>query len=207
MRYQLTTKNIKKSLDQVARADRDIKRAIKLVGYPQERRTGSASYDHLLRIIVGQQLSVKAARTIWGRVEELIGEAAPENFLKQSDEALRACGLSRQKIDYGRRLSQSVLDGFNPGDLVKKSDDEVLAEITALKGFGRWSAEMFLMFSLGRPDVWPADDLAVQEGIRKLKGLEARPKQKEMDIIAEPWRPHRSSVAILIWHFYANAPL
>jgi len=207
MRYRLTNTHIKKALDAVAKIDPDIQNALQIVGYPKERRLGSASYEYLLRIIVGQQLAVKAAQTIWGRVETGMGEVRPKNFLKLSDEALRGFGLSRQKIDYGRRLSQAVLDGFNPEDLIKESDEDVLAAITALKGFGRWSAEMFLMFSLGRLDVWPADDLAVQEGVRKIKGLKDRPKQKQMDIIAEPWRPHRSSVALLTWHFYSNAPL
>ncbi len=99
-----------------------------------------------------------------------------------------------------------MLDGFKPKDLIKKSDEEVLETITALKGFGRWSAEMFLMFSLGRPDVWPADDLAVQEAVKRLKGLKKRPGTKKMDAIAKPWRPHRSAVAVFLWHFYSNAP-
>jgi len=207
MNYQLTTKDIKIALDEIAKTDKDIRGALKTVGYPVERRSGGPSYEHLLRIIVGQQLSVKAAATIYGRVKVAMGEVVPENFLNKSYEELRGFGLSRQKIDYGQCLSKAVLNGFNPKDLLKKSDDEVLETITELRGFGRWSAEMFLMFSLGRPDIWPADDLAIQEGVRKIKGLKARPKQKEMDKIGEQWRPHRGSVAIFIWHYYANAPL
>lgn len=207
MKYQLTTKNIKIALDEVARKDKDIRAGLKLVGYPVERRSGGPSYEHLLRIIVGQQLSVKAAATIYGRVEAAMGEVVPENFLNKSDEDLRGFGLSRQKIDYGQCLSRAVLEGFKPKDLVKKSDEEVLEIITGLRGFGRWSAEMFLMFSLGRLDIWPADDLAIQEGVRKLKGLKERPKQKEMDKIGEIWRPHRGSVAIFLWYYYSNAPM
>lgn len=207
MKYHLTTRNIKFALDEVAKTDKDIKKALKVVGYPVERRSGGPSYEHLLRIIVGQQLSVKAAATIYGRVEDAMGEVVPENFLNKSDEELRGFGLSRQKVDYGQCLSRAVRDGFKPKDLVKKSDEEVLEIITGLRGFGRWSAEMFLMFSLGRPDIWPADDLAIQEGVKRLKGLKERPKQKEMDIIGEIWRPHRGSVAIFIWHYYSNAPI
>jgi len=207
VKYLLTTKNIKIALDEVAKKDKDIRAALKVVGYPIERRSGGPSYEHLLRIIVGQQLSVKAAATIYGRVEAAMGEVIPENFLNKSDQELRGFGLSRQKIDYGRCLSKAVLDGFKPKDLVKKSDEEVLEIITGLRGFGRWSAEMFLMFSLGRLDIWPADDLAVQEGVKRLKGLKERPKPKEMDIIGEKWRPHRGAVAIFIWHYYSNAPL
>ncbi len=206
MKFQLATKDIRIALDKVAKSDTDIREAIKVVGYPVERRSGAPSYEHLLRIINGQQLSVKSAAAIFGRVEAAMGTVVPENFLNKSDEELRACGLSRQKIEYGRILSQAVLDGFKPKDLIKKSDEEVLEVITALKGFGRWSAEMFLMFSLGRPDVWPADDLAVQEAVKRLKGLKKRPGPKKMDAIAKPWRPHRSAVAVFLWHFYSNAP-
>lgn len=206
MKFQLATKDIRIALDKVAKSDTDIREALKVVGYPVERRSGGPSYEHLLRIINGQQLSVKSAAAIFGRVEAAMGTVVPENFLNKSDEELRACGLSRQKIEYGRILSQAVLDGFKPEDLIKKSDEEVLEAITALKGFGRWSAEMFLMFSLGRPDVWPADDLAVQEAVKRLKGLKKRPGTKKMDAIAKPWRPHRSAVAVFLWHFYSNAP-
>jgi len=208
MKFQLTTQDLKVALDKVAKEDKDIRAALRLVGYPEERRSGGPSFEHLLRIIVGQQLAVKAAATIWGRVEDGVGEVVPENFLKKSDQELRAFGLSRQKIEYGRCLSNAVLDGaLVPADLARHDDETVLREITAIKGFGRWSAEMFLMFSLGRPDVWPADDLAIQEAVRKLKGLEARPQQKLMDEIAEPWRPHRAAVAVFLWHFYSNAPM
>ena len=206
MKFQLATKDIRIALDKVAKSDTDIREALKVVGYPVERRSGGPSYEHLLRIVNGQQLSVKSAAAIFGRVEAAMGTVVPENFLNKSDEELRACGLSRQKIEYGRILSQAVLDGFKPKDLIKKSDEEVLEAITALKGFGRWSAEMFLMFSLGRPDVWPADDLAVQEAVKRLKGLKKRPGPKKMDAIAKPWRPHRSAVAVFLWHFYSNAP-
>lgn len=207
MKFQLGTKDLKVALDKVAKKDADIRKGLKVVGYPAERRTGAPSYEYLLRIIVGQQLSVKAAATIYGRVQTAMGQVIPENFLNKTDEELRAFGLSRQKIAYGRGLSTAVLEGFDPKSLLKMSDEEVLETITALKGFGRWSAEMFLLFCLGRPDVWPADDLAVQEAVRKLKKLKERPKQKQMDKIAEPWRPHRGAVAIFLWHYYSNAPL
>lgn len=207
MKFRLSTKDLKVALDKVAKNDPDIRAALKVVGYPRQRRSGAPSYEHLLRIIVGQQLSVKASATIYSRLEAAMGAVIPENFLNKSDQALRGFGLSRQKIDYGQVLSKAVLDGFNPRDLIKKSDQEVLEAITALRGFGRWSAEMFLMFSLGRPDIWPAGDLAVQEAVKRLKNLKARPRPKEMDAIAEAWRPHRGAVAVFLWHFYSNAPL
>lgn len=208
MKFLLKTRDLKIALDQVAKGDKDIRAALKVVGYPKQRRSGGPSYEHLLRILVGQQLSVKSAAAIYGRLEAAMGTVVPENYQKLSDQDLRALGLSRQKVAYGRGLSEAVLEGrLVPAGLARHSDEKVVEELTALKGFGRWSAEMFLMFSLGRPDIWPADDLAVQEAVKRLKGLKARPGQKEMDILAEPWRPHRGAVAVFLWHFYSNAPL
>ena len=161
-----------------------------------------------MRIIVGQQLSVKAAATINGR---LIAATRPRltslSFLKLSDEDLRAIGLSGQKMRYGRLLSEAVkARTFRPATLARMEDSEAVEAITQLKGLGRWSAEMYLMFSLGRADVWPAGDLGVQEGIRRIKGLAERPVEKDMDGLAENWRPHRSALSLLCWHYLENAP-
>ena len=208
MKFALTTKDLKVALDELARRDRHIKAGLGLVGYPEVRRGGAPSYEHHLRIIVGQQLSVKAAATIYGRVEAAMGEVVPENYLNKSDQELRALGLSRQKISYGRGLSEAVLDGaLKPAELKKLPDQEVLEIITGLKGFGRWSAEMFLLFSLGRPDVWPADDLGIQAALHKLKNMRKRPDQKKTDALGKPWRPYRGAAAIFLWHYYNNRPV
>lgn len=209
MEFQLKQSDLKRALDQVALVDSDIARAINKVGYPEERRTGSPSFAHFLRIIVGQQLSVKAAATIYGRVSDALGgDIQPQALLERSTEELRALGLSRPKIGYARGLAQAVMDGsLEPDALVHLGDEEVVEKITAMKGFGRWSAEMFLLFCLGRPDVWPADDLAIQAGVQGIKGLNQRPNRKQTDALAEPWRPHRGAVAIFVWHYYAKAPL
>jgi DNA-3-methyladenine glycosylase II len=170
---------------------------------------GEPSYEHFLRIIVGQQLSVKAAATIFGRVEAALErDFRPERLLAMRDEELRALGLSRQKIGYARGLSQAVLEGsLVPAALVDLPDEEVMAQITRLKGFGRWSAEMFLLFSLGRPDVWPADDLAIQAGVHRIKNMRQRPDRTKTDAVARPWRPYRGAAAIFVWHYYSNAPM
>jgi len=207
--FKLTRRHLKQALDQLANKDRDIARALKEVGYPDERRRGEPSFENFVRIIAGQQLSVKAAATIFGRVETALqGNFQPDHFLSLSDSELRAAGFSRQKIAYARGLSEAVIEQrLDPSGLAALPDDHVVEKITALKGFGRWSAEMFLLFSLGRPDVWPADDLAIQAGVQRLKGLSERPNRRQTDALAEKWRPHRGSVAIFIWHYYANAPL
>ncbi len=209
MDFQLTRRHLERALDRLAEKDRHIALALKQAGYPEERRQGEPSFEHLLRILVGQQLSVKAAASIFGRLEKALGgELQPQRVLDLSDEGLRSLGLSRQKIAYARGLSEAVLAGrLVPAALVDKPDEAVIAEITRLKGFGRWSAEMFLLFSLGRPDVWPADDLAIQAGLQRIKKLGDRPDRRQADALAEPWRPDRGAAAIFVWHFYANAPV
>lgn len=209
MHFQLTEKDIRRALERVARQDKDIARGIEEAGFPPERRQGLPSFENLLRVIVGQQLSVKAAATIFGRIEaELKGRFDPETVAGMSDEELRSLGLSRPKIRYARGLCEAILEGkLDPAALVDLPDEAVVEQITRLTGFGRWSAEMILLFSLGRPDVWPADDLAIQAGLHRLKNLPERPNQKQTDLIAEPWRPYRGAVAIFIWHYYANAPM
>ena len=209
LNFQLTRRHLETALDEIAARDRHIARALEQVGYPDERRRGEPSYEHFLRIIVGQQLSVKAASTIFGRVEAAVqGDFRPDRVLAMSDSELRALGLSRQKIGYARGLSEAVMDGsLVPAALADLPDDVVIENITRLKGFGRWSAEMFLLFSLGRPDVWPADDLAIQAGLHRIKNLRTRPDRKRADAIARPWRPYRGAAAIFIWHYYSNAPM
>lgn len=209
MKFQLTAGHLQSALDEIARRDRHISAALEQVGYPAERRRGEPSFEHFLRIIVGQQLSVKAAATIFSRIEAALeGDFEPERVLEMSDEELRALGLSRQKIGYVQGLSQAVLEGsLVPAALAELPDEAVMAQITRLKGFGRWSAEMFLLFSLGRPDVWPADDLAIQAGLHRIKNMRKRPDRKRTDAIAKPWRPYRGAVAIFVWHYYSNAPM
>jgi len=209
LEFELTRRHIVSALDHIAAKDKHVATALEQVGYPAERRLGEPSYAHFLRIIVGQQLSVKAAATIFGRVEAALGEdCQPERLLALSDTDLRALGLSHQKIGYARGLSSAVLEGrLRPTALAELPDDAVIEKITALKGFGRWSAEMFLLFSLGRPDVWPADDLAIQAGLHRLKNMRARPDRKRADTVARRWRPYRGAMAIFVWHYYSNAPL
>jgi DNA-3-methyladenine glycosylase II len=207
VKFQLTQKRIEKDLDVLAGRDKVLARALIEVGYPQARRR-----DHglqtMIHIIVGQQLSIKAAATITGRLHGLLGEVIhPAEFIALEDKQLRAVGLSFQKIRYGRGLCEKVLSGdFDAEALKRMSNEDAVESITALLGFGRWSAEMYLMFSLGRTDIWPADDLAVQEAVRRFLGLEERPKQKQMDAIGEQWRPHRSAAALFFWHYYKKAP-
>jgi DNA-3-methyladenine glycosylase II len=204
--FELTTKRLRIALDELAERDRHVAAGLEQVGYPAERRAGQPSYAHLLRIIAGQQLSIKAAATIFARLEAALGgEPSPERLLALSDGGLREVGLSRQKIDYARGLSRAVADSeLDPAALASQPDEEVIRKITALKGFGRWSAEMFLLFALGRPDVWPADDLGIQAGLHRLKNLRSRPDRARTEAIGRAWAPHRGAAALFVWHFHAQ---
>ena len=160
----------------------------------------------LVRAVVSQQLSGKAAATIHDRVVALVGgidQLQPATLLGVDAGALRGAGLSRQKISYLQDLSARVLDGrLNLDALEDLADEEVVAAITAVKGFGRWSAEMFLMFRLNRPDVFPVADLGIVKGIQTLVGMKRRPAPRTMQRIAESWRPYRSVAAWYLWRIH-----
>ena len=132
----------------------------------------------------------------------------PENFLAADDETLRAVGLSRRKVEYGRGIAEAMRTGSLDADcLATASDDDVIAALTALRGLGRWSAEIYMLFALRRPDVWPAEDLAIQEALRRLKGLDERPLRKQSEPIVEAWRPWRGVGALFLWHYYKGVPV
>ena len=203
----LSAAQLRSALDDLAARDPRIARALALAGYPapRPRETGHAT---LLRTIVGQQVSVKAAAAVWGRLEALLGaEMDPSRLVAADFDTLRGCGLSRQKQGYARSLCELVLAGELDLTALPADDEEAIARLTRVKGIGRWSAEIYLLFAEGRPDIWPAGDLAVQAGIGKILGLPERPSEKETRALAEAWRPHRGSVAILTWHCYNNPAL
>lgn len=173
--------------------------------YPTTFERQRDPYRALVRAVVFQQLSGKAAATIHGRVLALFADKEhpdPEDILSASDETLRSAGLSRQKIAAIRDISQKRLDGLIPEAraLHKLSDDEIIERLTAAKGVGRWTVEMYLMFTLGRPDVLPVDDLGVRKGAEKLYRRSFTPK--ELAAYGERWAPHRSAAA---WHLWRIA--
>ena len=194
-------------LDAVAAADARIAAALERAGYPGPRLR-ERGHRTLLRTIVGQQVSVAAAASVWRKLEDLLGEAmAPAKLLAADFDALRACGLSRQKQGYARSLCELEVNGELDLHNLPADDEEAIAELTRIKGIGRWSAEIYLLFAEGRPDIWPAGDLAVQAGIGRILGLAERPSEKDTRALAEGWRPHRGAIAILTWHCYNNPAL
>ena len=203
----LGAEQIAQGLDHAAARHPGIAAALARVGYP-EPRIREIGYRTLLRTIVGQQVSVSAAASVWARLEALLGDDMPPHDLLAADfDALRGCGLSRQKQGYARSLCDLVVAGEIDFARLPADDEEAIARLTRIKGIGRWSAEIYLLFAEGRPDIWPAGDLAVQVGLGKLLGLPERPDEKATRALAEDWRPHRGAVAIFTWHCYNNPAL
>ena len=198
----LTTEQIRTSLDEIATREPRIGDVLKLAGYPEPRRRPTG-YKTLLRPIVGQQVSVAAATSMWNKLEAELGEDfTPACVLKRDFDTLRACGLSRQKQSYARSLCELVDAGALDFDNLPADDEEAIEELTKIKGIGRWSAEIYLLFAEGRPDIWPAGDLAVQKAVGRIMGHDEMPKEKVVREVAEAWRPHRGAVAIFAWHTY-----
>ena len=203
----LTAEQLRSGLDALAGREPAFARALSLAGYP-EPRIRERGYRTLLRTIVGQQVSVAAAASVWRKLEAELGEEmAPEVVLAAEFDALRACGLSRQKQGYARSLCELVASGELDLENLPEDDEDAIAGLVRIKGIGRWSAEIYLLFAEGRPDIWPAGDLAVQAGIGKILALPERPSEKETRTLADPWSPHRGAAAILTWHCYNNAAL
>jgi DNA-3-methyladenine glycosylase II len=174
-----------------------------------EERPADA-YGALLRAIVGQQLSTKAARTIYGRVLELFDGStpAPKQLLEAGEAELRACGLSGRKVEYVRDLAAHVLSGELELDrLGELADEAVVEEIVAVRGLGVWTAEMFLLFHLERPDVLSGGDLGIRKAVQIEYDLDEMPSPARVLEIGEPWRPHRSLASLYLWESLANAPV
>jgi DNA-3-methyladenine glycosylase II len=173
-----------------------------------EERPNDA-YGALLRAIVGQQLSTKAARTIYGRVVDLFGGStpSPEQLLEASQDDLRACGLSGRKVEYVRDLAAHVLSGELELDrLSDLSDEAVIEEIVAVRGLGQWTAEMFLIFHLERPDVLSGGDLGIRKAVQLEYGLKEMPAPTQVLEIGEAWRPYRSLASLYLWESLASVP-
>lgn len=199
---------LRASLDELALREPAIAAALAEAGYP-EPRDSAPGYITLLRTIVGQQVSIKAAASMWTKLETLVGDPSPANILAASDETLRAAGLSRQKMSYARSLAEEVLSGALDLDDLDDEDEAAIAQLVRVKGIGRWSAEVYLLFAEGRPDIWPAGDLVVQIQTGRILGLPEKPGERRVRELAEGWRPHRGAAAIFAWHHHRHsaAPL
>ena len=163
--------------------------------------------ETLVLLILEQQVSLASARAAYGRLESRLGGLTTAGILRSTDEELRGDGFSRQKARYARALATAIEDGSL--DLVAVAtldDDGVRNALVALPGIGPWTADVYLLSALRRPDVWPVGDIALQEAARRVRGLEIRPSPEELETLGEPWRPHRASAARLLWHLYLSEP-
>ena len=202
-----TKDSIRKAVEELAAREPAFAGVIDKFGVPEPRRSDRGAQT-LLRTIVGQQVSVAAARSMWTKLEAAYG-SPPEltKLLTATDEELRAAGISRQKAGYIRSLAQLVISGELDLEALPEDNEEAIALLTKIKGIGRWSAEIYLLFAEGRQDVFPAGDLAVLVEIGRLLGLPEKPSEKQLRELAEAWRPYRGAAAVLAWHSYNSSVL
>jgi len=202
----LTSRHIRRALDAVATEHREVRRALQQLGYPDER-SRPEGFETLLRIIVGQQVSVAAASAINSRLEDALqGDVSAAKLLRVRETTLQRAGLSRPKVRYARGLAQAVRSGALDFEAIATlSDEEAMARIQSVPGLGPWSAQIYVMFSLGRPDIWPQADVGALRGLQNMARLAKRPTPEEGAARVASMSPHRSAVALLAWRC-AGAP-
>jgi DNA-3-methyladenine glycosylase II len=199
----LSAERLNAGLDALAGIEPAFAAGLTRHGYPPPR-IRDRGHQTLLRTIIGQQVSVASANAIWNRMEAAVGaDLDPAVLAATPDEMLRTAGLSRQKISYVKSLAELIASGELDLFDLPADDEEAIAALTRIKGVGRWSAEIYLLFAEGRGDIWPAGDLAVQEEVGQLLGLPERPSEKAVREIARKWSPHRGAAAIFTWHHYS----
>tara|TARA_R110002153_G_scaffold18021_3_gene63034 strand:- start:87940 stop:88590 length:651 start_codon:yes stop_codon:yes gene_type:complete len=198
--------SIAEGMRYLAAVDVDVANALVAYG-PPSPRLRPEGFETFLSIIVSQQLSTNVARAIMGRVVDLLPEVSADALMLTEDIALREAGLSYRKIEYAKSLAAAIQSGhFDVNGLKTMSNEEAIKEITALRGFGRWSAEIYLMISLQRKDIFPADDLALLVSLGRLKQLKDKPTPKQARDLTAHWAPWRSIGSLFLWHFYHGAP-
>ncbi|OKH51615.1 hypothetical protein NIES2101_17755 [Calothrix sp. HK-06] len=200
----LTEETIALGIQELVSRDNDLAEIIQTYGYPPNwiREKG---FIGLIRIILGQQVSVASANAIFKKLELLVNPLTPENFVTFDDSQLQSAGLSRQKIVYTRALAAAITSKQLDLDKLELGDEAILrAELTKIKGIGNWTVDIYLMMSLQRPDAFPASDLGVILAYQKLKDLPTRPTPQQLEVIAEKWCPWRAIATRILWHYYLN---
>ena len=201
---RLNANTLLKDVRELAKRDEAFAMIISTYGPPPlwEREQG---FHTLIHIILEQQVSLASARAAYNRLEKAIDPLNPANFLELTDEELKEIGFSRQKTRYGRELSNAILDGsLDLLGLDKLEDLEAKKQLMGVKGIGPWTADIYLLMALGRPDIWPQGDLALEVALQKLKGFSRRPTVDETSTYSDEWHPWRAVAARLLWHFYLS---
>lgn len=206
MNSRLTLETFNKALTILAQRDPDLGAVIAKFGNPPVWRR-PRGFETLILLILEQQVSLASARAAYDRLAACAGALTPDNMLALEDTEYRAAGVSRQKTRYIRHLSDCVLDrSLRIDRLGRMSDDDVRGHLMQVKGIGAWTADVYLLMALMRPDVWPVGDIALQAAAHGIKGLTARPDQDQLAEIGESWRPWRSVAARILWHHYLSTP-
>ena len=196
--------SLAEATDYLHRRDRNLARIIDRLGPPPIwlREEG---FPTLVHIILEQQVSLSSAKAAYERLIALASGLSPQRFLELDDTSLKAAGLSRQKIVYGRDLAQAIVDGrLDLAALRLQDDQSARAELLKIKGIGFWTADIYLLMALGRPDVWPRGDLALGIAVQQLRGLAGRPTEDELNAYSSIWRPWRAVAARVLWNHYLN---
>jgi DNA-3-methyladenine glycosylase II len=202
----MNQEKIKQDLNRLAQLDADLERGLEVVRYPKPR-IREQGFATLLSTIVAQQISTEAAAAIMHRVRALLPQVEATEVLQLPAGALRQAGLSQRKVEYVEGLAQAMAEGsFDPSQLATMDDSMAIKAITALRGFGAWSAEIYLMFSLQRSDIFPAGDLALRIALQKLKGIDTALDEKQARELVAGWSPYRSAGSLFLWHYYRGAP-
>ena len=200
----IAASHLRQSLNSLVEIEPRFETRLVEIGYPPPR-IRDRGYQTLLRTILGQQVSVASANAVWRKLSDALGgEMEPHALLKASDAVLRGAGLSRQKSSYARSLAELIVSRQLDLAALPADDEAAIAELVAVKGIGRWSAEVYLLFAEGRPDIWPAGDLAVRAGVQLFEQLGHMPSIADMPGHGERWRPWRSVAACYLWGLYAS---
>ncbi len=200
----LTVRSFPRAIQILCNKDADLAHILTKLDPPAfwTRKPGFAS---LIQIILEQQVSLASARASFNRLQEAVSPLTPERFLESEDSLLKSCGFSRQKTAYSRNLANAIVDGhLNLDWLVSMADRKVRTELVKIKGIGPWTANIYLLTVLRRPDVWPKEDLALAVAAQKIKRLKTRPTPRELEDLGEIWKPWRAVAARLLWHYYLN---
>lgn len=204
MKRRLNNRTLLEGVQELANRDEDFAKIASRYGSPPlwEREQG---FPTLIHIILEQQVSLASAEAAYNRLELAANPLTPENFLRFTDEELKRMGFSRQKTSYGRELAKALIDGsLDLSSLEELEDDEAKELLIKVKGIGPWTADIYLLMALGRPDIWPQGDLALEVAIQHLKGWKKRPTSQEVRAMSAEWMPWRAVAARLLWHYYLS---